>query len=318
MIESLVSTIIPVYNRGAMLREAVASVLAQDWRPIEILIVDDGSGDDTPTVMAELQAAHPGEIRLLHQANAGPGVARQAGLEQARGEFVQFLDSDDLLLAGKFRRQVEALRADPQAEICYGKVIANNDGVRDTEPAQRSGERLRTLFPAMLDEPLWPTLAPLYRRSLVDRIGAWPRARQLEDWVYDAQAGAAGARLAFVDEFVAETRNHGEARLCHLWKRDRSAMRERIEAYFRVHELALASGLSPDTPEMQRFARTLFWMSRTAGAHGFPEEARRLFELARADARGPGWDFRVYRISTGLLGWRLAGRVSEMMDRWRA
>src|ERR1700741_3904714 len=91
---SLVSTVIPVYNRAAMLREAVASVLAQTWRPIEIIIVDDGSTDETAAVAEELAAGNPGIIRVLRQANAGPGAARQVGLEASSGEFVQFLDSD--------------------------------------------------------------------------------------------------------------------------------------------------------------------------------------------------------------------------------
>ena len=94
MIEGLVSTIIPVFNRAAMLREAVGSVLAQSWRPIEIVIVDDGSTDDTPRAAEALRAEHPDIIRVLHRRNQGPGAARQAGLESAAGEFVQFLKTE--------------------------------------------------------------------------------------------------------------------------------------------------------------------------------------------------------------------------------
>ena len=97
----LVTTIIPVYNRPCFLREAVASVLAQTYRPIEIIIVDDGSGPETVAVCEELAAAHP-EIRILHQENAGPGAARERGRLAARGEFIQYLDSDDRLLPEKF------------------------------------------------------------------------------------------------------------------------------------------------------------------------------------------------------------------------
>ena len=108
--ENLVSTIIPVYNRSAMLREAVASVLAQSWRPIEIIIVDDGSSDDTVHVAEDMKSQHPEITHVLRQKNAGPGVARQTGLNVARGEFVQFLDSDDLLLPSKFELQISGLR----------------------------------------------------------------------------------------------------------------------------------------------------------------------------------------------------------------
>ena len=109
-VAGLVSTIIPVHNRSRLLREAVASVLEQDHRPIEIVIVDDGSSDETGAVADGLARTHPETVRVLHQPNGGPGAARQRGLDHSRGEFVQYLDSDDLLLPGKFSAQVEALR----------------------------------------------------------------------------------------------------------------------------------------------------------------------------------------------------------------
>ena len=92
------STVIPVYNRALLLLDSVDSVIAQTYRPIEIILVDDGSTDDTPDVLADLVHRWPDLLRVVRQANAGPGPARQRGLESARGDFVQFLDSDDLLL----------------------------------------------------------------------------------------------------------------------------------------------------------------------------------------------------------------------------
>jgi glycosyltransferase involved in cell wall biosynthesis len=310
MIEGMVSTIIPVHNRAAMLREAVASVISQSWRPIEIVIVDDGSTDDTGAVIAELAATHPQEIRGLHQANAGPGAARQAGLEAARGEFIQFLDSDDLLLEDKFALQVAALRADPSAAICYGKSYSSAGGVRDPSAAQKTGEVHRKLFPAMLDEPLWPTLVPLYRRSVLAQVGPWPRAMQLEDWRYDAQAASLDVELAYVDRFVAETRNHDDERLCHRWLSDSAAMRDRLQAFLEVSRLAGAAGVDRSSPEVRRFVRTLFWMARQAGARGFPAEARQLLREARAHADSPAWDLRLYGIAMRLLGPRLAASLA--------
>src|SRR5262249_49515606 len=104
----LVSVIIPVFNRAAMLVEAVTSALAQTHRPIEIVIVDDGSTDDTVRVADELAND---SVRVVHQANGGPGAAREAGRRIARGELIQHLDSDDFLLPRKLELQVAALRA---------------------------------------------------------------------------------------------------------------------------------------------------------------------------------------------------------------
>ncbi len=119
-VAGLVSTIIPVHNRASLLREAVASVLAQTYRPIEIIIVDDGSTDDTPAAADILAAEHRGEIRVLHQRNMGPGLAREAGRQVARGEFIQYLDSDDVLLPRKFEGQVAGLLRHPECGVAYG------------------------------------------------------------------------------------------------------------------------------------------------------------------------------------------------------
>src|SRR5437667_5508564 len=96
MDEGLVSTIIPVYNRTTLLREAVGSVLAQTYRPVEAILVDDGSTDDTPQTCRELAQKYPGEVRVVRGENRGPGLAREQGRQLARGEFIQYLDSDDL------------------------------------------------------------------------------------------------------------------------------------------------------------------------------------------------------------------------------
>src|SRR5215472_7466164 len=109
MLEGLASTIIPVHNRALLLRQAVASVLAQTYRPIEIIIVDDGSTDDTAREAEALAKAYSG-VRAIHRSNGGPGAARETGRLAANGEFIQYLDSDDLLLPNKFELQVNGLR----------------------------------------------------------------------------------------------------------------------------------------------------------------------------------------------------------------
>lgn len=311
MIENLVSTIIPVYNRSAMLHEAVASVLAQTWRPIEIIIVDDGSTDDTVKTAQALMLQHPEIIQVLRQQNAGPGTARQAGFKLARGEFIQFLDSDDLLLPNKFEWQVNGLRADVEAGISYGKTYTEESGVRLSGPAQHTGEKHKKLFPALLQEPLWPTLTPLYRHALLKKIGPWPVRKNLEDWEYDAQSGALNVPLHYVDEFIAETRNHGGERLCHLWMTNIDAMRDRIAAYISVLAHAQKAGVVRESTEMQAFARSLFWMARNAGSYGLPKEAQQLFELARDLSMNPGWDFRLFSMATKVLGWKLSTRMAE-------
>src|SRR5438270_9033082 len=146
----LVTTIIPVFNRPVMLREAVASVLAQTHRPIEIVIVDDGSTDDTAAVAEVLAREHAPLVRAEHVEHRGPGLAREAGRQIARGEFIQHLDSDDVLLPRKFELQVAALRNAPECGAAYGRTrLRRADGSVEPAPWKRSGERIEAMFPSM-------------------------------------------------------------------------------------------------------------------------------------------------------------------------
>ena len=113
-----VSVIIPTYNRSALLLETLGSVFAQTFADYEVIVVDDGSPDDTQAVLAPLVAE--GRVRSLTQANGGLSAARNTGLAEARGEFVAWIDDDDLWPADKLAVQVAALRARPAAVMHYG------------------------------------------------------------------------------------------------------------------------------------------------------------------------------------------------------
>jgi cellulose synthase/poly-beta-1,6-N-acetylglucosamine synthase-like glycosyltransferase len=314
----LVSTIIPVYNRAAMLREAVESVLAQTYRPIQVLIVDDGSTDDTPAVADSLAAEHPGTIRVLHQHNTGPGPARQAGLEASSGELVQFLDSDDLLLPDKFSREVAALRNDPDAGIAYGIALLRDEATGWTAPTHGTDVGHRELFPAVLSARLWPTAAPLYRREVCEAIGSWADLRVLEDWDYDCRAGLLGVRLCYRSEPGAVIRRHGHDHAGLAWQRNPVVWRDRVAAFERVFGYAEQAGLGTDSPEMRHFARSAFLVARQCGAAGLPAESARLFRVARRAAGGEGLDYLLYRAGAFVLGWTRMGRLSGWLDSVRS
>jgi glycosyltransferase involved in cell wall biosynthesis len=321
MTPNLVSTIIPVFNRAGMLRDAVDSVLAQTWRPIEIVIVDDGSLDDTLQAAQALAEEHPGITRVLSQVNAGPGIARQTGLDASQGEFIQFLDSDDLLLPHKFSLQVAGLRGDPEAGISYGKTYTRENGVRSIVPAQRSAERHCSIFPALLTGRLWETSTPLYRRRALELIGPWPTKRQMEDWEFDAQAGAAGIQLQHCDEWIAEYVIHGEHRLASAWRKDDAAFADMVDAYLAILQHARTAGTAVGSEPMTRFARTLFWMARTCAARGSPLLAVRVLDAAAsaAPAGSPtAQELRLYRAASRICGWQNVATLCTWRDRLTA
>jgi glycosyltransferase involved in cell wall biosynthesis len=319
MESGLVSTIIPVFNRPAMVREAVASVLAQTWRPIEIIIIDDGSTDETGAVVDALRDANPDVIRVIHQANTGVGLAREAGRLAARGEFIQHLDSDDLLLPRKFELQVEALRANPDCGAAYGWTRAHlPDGSVRTQPEKRTGEPIAAMFPAMLQSRFWHTNTPLYRASVVHAAGPWLPLSNEEDWEFDARVAAQGVRLAYVPDWLCETRHHGDTRLS-MHGMTPQGLRMRARAHELILRHAQTAGIGTDEPEMRHFARELFLLCRQCGAVGLAAESRKLFELAReaSGQRANAPQFVHYQRLARLLGWRTLGQISNLVDRFR-
>jgi glycosyltransferase involved in cell wall biosynthesis len=312
----LVSTIIPVHNRGAMLRAAVASVLAQTYRPIEIIVVDDESTDDTPAVIESLAREHP-ELRGLRRANGGPGLARETGRMDARGEFIQYLDSDDLLLPRKFEQQVAAFRERPDCGVAYGIVRyrnANGDEIAcDWKPANQIQEYL---FPSLLIARWWETVSPLFRRLVTDAAGPWTAMRLEEDWEYDARVAALGVKLAFVNEIVAEHRDHTDARLSRGAALDPARLRERARSHELIAQHAKRGGVPAGAAEMQTFARELFHIARQCGAAGLAEESRRLIAAAREIS--PAFDLRIYDVFARAIGWANAGKMAMFAERLRA
>ena len=127
--EIKVSVVIPVYNAGKFLRECLDSILAQDIREIELLCVDDGSTDDSPEMLAQY-AADDNRIHLIRQHNEGAGKARNAGLEQASGEYVLFMDADDTVLPGALMKLwSEAHRSHADVIRCRSLDYDNETGV---------------------------------------------------------------------------------------------------------------------------------------------------------------------------------------------
>ena len=124
MKSSLVSVIVPVYNTGKVAKKVIRQLLEQSYQNIEIVVVDDGSTDDSLVRLQEL-AAKDKRVKLIHQKNAGVSAARNAGIERARGEYMVFVDSDDEVRPGFIEKLVEAMSDPGVAVALTGKVHQN-------------------------------------------------------------------------------------------------------------------------------------------------------------------------------------------------
>lgn len=163
---SLVSVIIPTYNRGWIIKEAIDSVLAQDFEDFELIVVDDGSTDNTPEVLD----AYRGTIKVFRQKNKGVSAARNRGIAEASGRFIAFLDSDDFWLPQKLSRQVEFFNTTPDALICQTEEVWIRSGVR-VNPKKRHKKPSGMIFEPSLALCLVSPSAVMIRRSLLGIVG---------------------------------------------------------------------------------------------------------------------------------------------------
>ena len=219
-----VSVIIPTYNRAAYLADAIRSVEAQNYRDIETIVADDGSTDNTAEVMARF-GSRVTYLRLDH--HGLPATTRNAGLRASHGEFVAFLDSDDLFLPGKLELQLATFDAHPEAELVY----SNGHFFRDI-PNEPIGELLDGLpspsgnvFAELLCGNFVFTPTVLVRRTCLDSVGVFderPDFFAVED--YDLWLRiAAQFPVIYAPGKVAAVRRHQ-----HNISRDVVAMNERV------------------------------------------------------------------------------------------
>ncbi len=174
-----VSVVIPTYNQEKFLAEAIASVRAQAWPDLEVIVVDDGSTDGTADLLLRLEAE--GGLRWFRQENAGAAAARNRGIREARKEWVAFLDADDFWLPGKLAAQFEALRQSPAAGLCYTDVLIRFEDGEERELACRPSAR--PLLWELLTSNFFATPTALVRRDCFGRVGLFDaELRTGEDW----------------------------------------------------------------------------------------------------------------------------------------
>jgi glycosyl transferase family 2 len=253
---SLLSVIIPGYNRVAPLRftlRSVAHAAARLGTPVEILLVDDGSSPPLEDQLRQFEAG--AAVSHLTQTNQGSIVARQTGLRAANGEFVQFLDSDDVVHPEKFVRQIDAMRRNG-ADVSYADMavatLGANDEVARFEPAEVLAEALDSsrLFIELQPAPH----NPVYRRSYLQRALANPliKAERSMDpsgdvWMY-YNIATYPAKIVKVAGALCAPGPHEEDRFSRHWEKLGVAALQIMEAFM---------GACPDTPESNAARRAV-------------------------------------------------------------
>jgi len=205
--------IVPCYNRAQIISETLDSVWSQTYRPIELIMVDDGSTDDVPEVIKRWaankrkQGDNSFTTKIIHQKNSGPSSARNTGLLVCKGEYIQFLDSDDILHEEKFEIQTDAIK-NHHKDFCvcnykrFEEYTNDKNTIVDFYSQSHSIDDFPLVYP--MDTP-----APLYKRHVVLSAGLWRTyIRAAEDFEYNFRILSTGAKGIWLDCVLLYVRKH--------------------------------------------------------------------------------------------------------------
>jgi glycosyltransferase involved in cell wall biosynthesis len=220
---SLISCIVPVFNGERYIRDALESIFAQTYRPLEILVADDGSTDGTAAVVA----AFSDRVRYLRQSNRGPAAARNLGIGAATGDFIAFLDADDLWHPEKLIRQMARFQARPELGYCVTLVRNFWTPELQNEAEKYRDHRISRPIPGYVTGTL------IARRSLFDTVGLFnPDLPHGDSTDWFLRAAESGAVTELLPDVLLERRLHPD-------NRSRIRAGASREQYLRILKLSL-------------------------------------------------------------------------------
>lgn len=306
--EALVSVIIPCYNAGRWLRESIESALAQTHRPIEVIVVDDGSTDDSVSILR----GYGDRIRFAQQPHVNGNRARNVGMSLSQGEYLQFLDADDYLLPEKVAAQVALLEAtNADAVYCDYAFLTRRDGTPCLGPF-RAVHVQPDLLTALLRGCWIPPHALLWRHKAIEALGGWDETFfAAQDYELMLRAALQGLRLCYQPGHWAVVRRYGNLTVSTSdplrQLRHRTRALEKVERQLAQDEVLRERYALELARAYFRTARELYSLDRRAAAQLC---ARSLFlDPAFAPCHSPAYD-----AAFGLLGFE---RAEALVQVWR-
>lgn len=303
MADALVSIIIPCYNAERYVAEAIRSALAQTYRSVEVIVVDDGSTDGSVEAIRSFGDA----IRWETGPNRGGCAARNRGIELARGEFVQFLDADDLLHPDKVEIQIAELhRSGADVVFCDGQVVTVDGQQRIGRFSRRygGGDAVEFVLAGVL-----PVLAPVHRTGLLRQVGGFreglPCAQERDLHLRLACEGAQFRHLAQTLYTVRRVSGSVSSNSVRVLDQHADIVNRAVQA--------LRSRGTLSDERARALAGLLALDARAYIRHGQPEKAERYFALAREVHRNGGLDWAYQPLTRWLVRCIGAGHAERLV-----
>lgn len=246
MMAALVSVIIPNYNYAEYLANAIDSVLEQDYEPIEIIVVDDGSTDSS----REILQSYESRIKTVEIGNSGAPTARNFGFIKAEGSFIAYLDADDFWMPNKISSQMQRLN-ETNAELVYCRMLVTDSNSKsDVESIENREGDFRNEFRLHPGRTPFPPSTVLMTRELVAKAGLWDSTFKspAEDFDYFRRC-AKYTHFAVVDKALVVHRNHGK-----------SLTSNSLKKYFEDNRLALVKLFADEYPNLNFSQRRTCWI----------------------------------------------------------
>lgn len=308
--------VVPSYNAAATLPATLASLSAQSFRDFEVVIVDDGSIDNTATI-ANLHAAKDRRFRVVHQLNRGLAGARNSGIAAARGSVIGFCDADDLWIPEKLAAHINHLRANPEVGLSYsGSALIDEAGNRIGH-AQRPRLRGVTSAHVFKRNPIGNGSAPVIRRETLDAIAWRPASETQRDWIFDetfrqSEDIECWLRLCLKTDWIIE----GVPGLLTEYRVNATGLSANIEAQLASWE-RMVTKLRPTAPdffaqhETAARAYQLRYLARRAVSSGDGDAACALLGRAFGESRRPILEEPMRSLTT-LLAAHATARFGDM------
>lgn len=211
----LVSVIIPVYNRFEMAERAIKSVINQNYRPIEIIVIDDVS-KEIFEFKDEIEKDDQIQLKIFrNEINIGPGSSREIGRINSKGEYLVYLDSDDSYHPNFLKLMISYLKEhqDTDMAYCHAKYMSA-DGVISDESVKRTFIKYDHILPHLIiDGRPWHSSGCIRRKNLTDKIGPWKPLYFWEDYEYDARAGLINNRIGYIPEVLCYIDKESEGKI---------------------------------------------------------------------------------------------------------